>query len=469
MAVVTYLQVRAFRQNRTRIAGFGSVFSRKETFSVLHDNSGMASAISGQGNGIFKKIIHAVNSYLGSLRGSYPDFVPLKDAVDRNCHAAEDEIGDQMFTPLYYGLTATMGGVVVSLAFMLGGETFPTPPEGASGQNFGVATGGLGGLLTSMVIAMASSVAGIFLTTKNMRLLKEKKRIEEREKNDFMAWMQTNLFPARPVGVGGEPQYTAASLNRFSATLAENNGQLKETITKIGSLLQEQGETLKQLHDSNMQTTASANAKTLQELQECTARLEDFNNYLAAVGGYATEIRKFREQLAKEQERLCVLEEIRDFFRDHGYKDALAKAVSDSDDSLRTALRNLQATTSDSMETMSHTLASQTDTFRQISQEMQGAFEAQLRHFPQLETQIGQIATIPALLEKLAKEIESSNTRMANSVNYALQNIRVELNGENAQSGQKLPAWLPALLAAIALFAAMPYILKVAELLKETF
>jgi len=469
VAVVTYFQVKSFRQNRRRIIDFGAVFSQKDTFSVLHDNSGMASGIAGHGNGIFKNIIHAVNNYLGSLCGSSPDFLPLKDAVDRNCHAADEEISGQLFFPLYYGLAATMGGVLVCLAFMLGSDTFPSQPEGASGQNVGMAASGLGGLLTGLVLAMASSVAGIFLTTKNMRCLKEKKRIEEREKTDFMAWMQTNLLTASPVGMGGAPQDMGARLDRFSATLVENNGQLKETLSKIGSLLQEQGEVLKQLHDSDMQTTASANAKTLQELQECTARLEDFNNYLAAVGGYATEIRKFREQLAKEQQRLCVLEEIRDFFRDHGYKDALAKAVSDSDDSLRTALRNLQATTSDCMESMSHTLAGQTDTFRQISQEMQGAFEAQLRHFPQLEAQIGQIAAIPALLEKLPKEIESSNTRMANSVNYALQNIRVELNGDNGQSRQKLPAWLPALLAVIALFAAMPYILKVAEFLKDTF
>lgn len=469
VAVVIFLQAKAFMQNRKRMNDFGSIFSQKDTWGVYHDNNNIASGITGHGNDVLNSIVHAINKYLGNSRGSVIDFSLLKDAVDRNCDAVEDEINAQMPIPLYYGLAGTMGGVIAGLVFMLGRGTIPTLLGGSGGQGFGAAANGVNDLLTGVAFAMIASVAGIIMTTWNTRYFKEKKMLEERGKNDFIVWMQANLLPDLPTDVGDAMMNMVSNLNRFNTTFATNNEQLQGTLSKIGSLYQDQSQILKLLHDIDMQKMATANVKVLHELRDCTGRLEDFNDYLTAVKGYATEIRKFREQLAKEQERLYVLEEIRDFFRNHGYKDALAKAITDSDDSLRTALRNLQEATSGNMDTMSRTLTQQTDTFRQVSKEMQDAFETQLRHFPQLEDQIKQIAEIPKQLEKLAKEIESSNARTANSINYALQNIRVEFGSNNMHVSSRFPAWLPALLAIIALFAAMPYIVKAFQFLNEAF
>lgn len=466
MAAVIYAQVRAFRKNRVRINDFGTMFSRKDTWHVYHDKKSMASGIASHGNNAFNNMASTINKYLENSNGSALGFSQLKDVVDRNCDAAEDEINAQISIPLYYGLAGTVAGVIICLVFVLtrisGSVVFHDGCQIEPSTTFSI--------VLTMTIAVTASLVGIVLTMWNVRYFKEKKAIEERDKIDFLVWIQTKLLPALPADVGEAMQGVVANLNHFNTVFATNNNHFKETLSKISSLYQEQGEILKLIHDTDMQEMATANVNVLHELQSCTGRLDKFNEYLTAVKGYASEIYKFREQLAREQERLCVLEEIRDFFRNHGYKDALAKTISDCDDSMRTALRNLQKTTSDNMDTISHMLTRQTETFLHVSQEMQDAFESQLHRFPQLEEQIRQIALMPALLEKLAKEIENSNSRMANSINYALQNIRVEFGGDdNSHSNTKIPRWLPVLLAVIAIFAAMPYIIKTVDFIKDAF
>lgn len=456
--VSVFLQIKVFKQNRKRIKKLGDIFNNSNTWGVYHGKDKNIAGITANGNKFLNLLVKDINQQLQTSRSSIVNRTVLKDTTENHCAAEVNEIHANTSLPIYYGLAGTMGGVIIGVVFMLAKVAWKSASIPSTEQ-------GVANLLSILLLSLIPSLIGIALVLSNSNTLKTYKAKFEKGKNDFLLWLQTNLMPDLPTNINDAMQGVVANLNRFNTTFVENNQHLQQTFSKIESLSQTQGDVFRLINDVNMQEVATANISVLKDLRDCTDKLESLNNYLTAVKGYAQEIQLFRQQLAKEQDHLYILEEIRDFFRNHGYKDSLAKTITDSDDSLRTALRNLQETTANYMEMMSHTLTTQTDTFRSVSQEMEQTFETQLKRFPQIEKQMEQIAQIPLQLEKLAKEIESSNTRTANSINYALQNIRVELSGSNLPQTTKQPVWLIALLAVIALFTAMPYLVAIFKFL----
>ena len=89
---------------------------------------------------------------------------------------------------------------------------------------------------------------------------------------------------------------------------------------------------------------AKANVRVLEELKECTDKLEQFNEYLDDIHGYTDAIHTFTTQFEQEANRLHVLEEIQQFFMRH--KAEIAKDSADVDVALRNALRTLKETAS---------------------------------------------------------------------------------------------------------------------------
>jgi hypothetical protein len=64
-------------------------------------------------NPIFSTIKNSINNYVEANKGSVSDFYLIKDIVDRNCDAKEEEIQAQIPVPLYLGLVGTMAGILV--------------------------------------------------------------------------------------------------------------------------------------------------------------------------------------------------------------------------------------------------------------------------------------------------------------------------------------------------------------------
>src|SRR5690625_2919753 len=76
-------------------------------------------AISPISYSIENKIIDILNKYLLNNKGAVSDYHLMKDIVDRNCDAKEDEIQAQIPIPLYLGLAGTMLGILIGLGFLV--------------------------------------------------------------------------------------------------------------------------------------------------------------------------------------------------------------------------------------------------------------------------------------------------------------------------------------------------------------
>ena len=114
-------------------------------------------------NGVRNTIITSINNYLERNNSSTSDFHLIKDIVDRNCDAADDEIQTQLPVPLYCGLMGTMLGIIVGILYLwLSGDLDALLGVAAAA---GSGAGGIKALLGGVALAMISSIVGIALTT----------------------------------------------------------------------------------------------------------------------------------------------------------------------------------------------------------------------------------------------------------------------------------------------------------------
>lgn len=187
-----------FAWNLYRMVVFRNIFSHPDTYMLTRNaETNFVNGISGVGNNVFRRINDSINKYLGNNAGSVIDFGLLKDAVDRNCDAVEDDIAVQTPIPLYLGLAGTMAGIILGLTPMLENGSLTKLLSGSMDASAQVAQD-IPALLSGVKWAMYASITGIILTTINSFVFKTFKLREENGKNTFLAWMQSKLLPELP-------------------------------------------------------------------------------------------------------------------------------------------------------------------------------------------------------------------------------------------------------------------------------
>lgn len=454
-----------FVKNFLRMREFRNIFANKFNSWRLRRNSetNLVDGIYGDGNKIFKGIINSINKYLGNNSGSVIDFGLLKDAVDRHCDSVENDIATQTPIPLYWGLAGTMAGVILGLWDLLNTNAILTLMGSGVGQidaSAKDAAKGIDALLSGVAWAMGASICGILLTTINSILFKQCKLKEEDGKNSFLAWMQSKLLPELPSDTSQALNNLVKNLNKFNNTFAQNTSSLGNALYAVNQSYAIQADIIKAVHDMDVMKMAKANVRVLQELEQCTDKLELFNQYLNDIEGYTDAIHRFETQFAEQADRLHILEEIRDFFNRH--KAEIAKTTADADKTLQESLDNIKESTSSNVSELHSRFVEQSEQFKTILQQEKESFEqlntqikaqfsAQLDRMPQLAKQLEQITAIPVRLDKLIDKIEKSNNRLALDISSSLRHtlqitgVNAQLNGGNRDNyvfGGMTPTWM---------------------------
>lgn len=454
-----------FVKNLLRMREFSNIFTNKLKSWRLRRKSEtkLVDGIYGDGNKIFKSIINSINKYLENNSGSVIDFGLLKDAVDRHCDSVENDIATQTPIPLYWGLAGTMAGVILGLWDLLDSNAILTLMGSGAGQidaSAQDAAKGIDALLSGVAWAMGASICGILLTTINSILFKQCKLKEEDGKNSFLAWMQSELLPELPSDTSQALNNLVKNLNKFNNTFRENTSNLGDALNAVNQSYAIQADIIKAVHDMDVMKMAKANVRVLQELKECTDKLEAFNEYLNDIEGYTTAIHRFESQFGQQADRLHILEEIRDFFRRH--KSEIAKTTADADRTLQESLENIKESTSENVNEMQKRFVEQSEHFKKILENEKEAFErfmtqmnaqfsAQMSHMPQLTKQLEEISSIPVRLDKLIDKVEKSNAKLASDISFALKQsmqtnkVTAHISGEEGAiiaTGESMPSWM---------------------------
>ena len=436
VAFIIALQIFFFVKNVLRMRDYKKIFAEENSWGIAHNpETNFVSGIYGRGNNVFESIKDSINKYLENNSGSVIDFSLLKDAVDRHCDSVENDINTLTPTPLYCGLAGTMAGVIVGLGSLITTGSITDLLSSGSG-NFGTAAEGVNDLLSGVAWAMLASIMGILLTTIASLLFKRYKLQGESGKNTFLAWLQAKLLPELPSDTSDALNRLVKNLNKFNNTFAENTSSLRGALREVNESYRIQGDVIKAVHDMDVMKMAKATVRVLEELKECTDKLEQFNEYLDDIHGYTDAIHTFTTQFEQEANRLHVLEEIQQYFMRH--KAEIAKDSADVDIALRDALRTLKETANTNANELNSTLVQQAEEFKRIiaderesfenlNAELRTMFSAELNQIPMLQKQLAEIAGIPGKLDRLIDRMECSNSALASSVNGTMARTAKEL------------------------------------------
>lgn len=472
VAVIIALQIFFFIKNVFRMMEYKKIFESVNSWGIAYNpETKFVSGIYGKGNSVFESIKDSINKYLENNSGSVIDFSLLKDAVDRHCDSVENDINTLTPTPLYCGLAGTMAGVIIGLVSLLKKEAITALLLNKDEASYQIVAEGVNDLLSGVGWAMLASIMGILLTTTASLLFKRYKLQGESGKNTFLAWLQAKLLPELPSDTSDALNRLVKNLNKFNNTFADNTSSLRGALREVNESYRIQGDIIKAVHDMDVMKMAKANVRVLEELKECTDKLEVFNQYLDDIHGYTDAIHTFTTQFEQEADRLHVLEEIQQFFKRH--KAEIAKDSADVDVALRKALRTLKETAITNSEELNSTLVQQAEEFKRIVEDERDSFEklnseirtqfgAQLNQIPMLEKQLAEIAGIPSRLDKLIDRVERSNSTLANQVNNTMMHTAKELtsvssNGESSPYAvqQFMPGWMKWTIVISVIFIAM--------------
>ena len=254
----------------------------------------------GKTNAVFDKVLTSINTYLLRNKGSVSDFNLIKDVVERNTDAVDEEINTLLPIPLYLGLMGTMLGIVIGLFSM----------PSISDANFEKA---IDILIGGVKIAMIASFTGLLLTVilSGWRY-KGAKTQAESLKNDFFTWIQTSLLPVLSQNVSSSIYSLQANLLKFNDTFETNIHNFNGLMNRILNSFDSQTDLMRELKEVDVAQLAKLNVNVLKELRTSTKEFEKFNIYLTQVNSFVDNAQKLNYSINSQLDRTQSIEKIAD-------------------------------------------------------------------------------------------------------------------------------------------------------------
>ncbi len=251
---------------------------------------------SDKNNNVLDKVLESTNTYLIRNKGAVSDFNLIKDIVDRNSDAVDQEINTLMSIPLYLGLMGTMLGIVIGLFFI----------PSISDENFENA---IDLLIGSVKIGMIASFMGLLFTVLlTGYFYKGAKAIAESTKNDFFTWIQTQLLPILSQNTTSSIYSLQANLLKFNDTFSTNIVSFNGVLGKILESFDSQVNLMNELKDVDVAQLAKINITVLKELRTSTKEFEKFNTYLYQVNTFVDNAQKLNFQISNQLDRTRSIE-----------------------------------------------------------------------------------------------------------------------------------------------------------------
>jgi hypothetical protein len=315
-------------------------------------------------NHILQTIFGSINNYLSKNKDK--DFLLMKDIVDRNCDAAEEEIHTQIPVPLYLGLAGTMLGILIGVGFLVfSGELnnlLGTAPTGAIKwvvDLFGAKPEGNGveTLLGGVAIAMIASFIGIILTTLASNSAKNAKIEVEKNKNTFLSWLQGALLPKMDNSVTHTLETMTANLSDFNKTFIDNTTNLGSALANVNesyklqsTLMAQQRDIISALQQISNRDVIQKSAILLGKLIECSGTIGSLAQYLNSCNQYLANVKALNDKLDTYDHRSQVIENAGEFYKRHDsilsgnisdIKKKTEESLNDFSEALKTSLRNI--------------------------------------------------------------------------------------------------------------------------------
>lgn len=387
--------------------------------------------IDGKANKVFDNILFSVNNYLVRNRGASSDFNLMKDIVERNTDAVEEDINLSVGTPLYLGLMGTMMGIVIALFNMpdLGVE-LGTEQTGKTLDE------GIAMLIGGVKIAMIASFVGLMLTIINSGwVFKGSRSYSEARKNEFYTFIQVELLPIINQGLASTLDSLQRNLLQFNKEFSSNLKGLTGVFDSNRIAIREQKELLDAIDKAKVSEMTKYNVAVLKQLDLSVGKFEKFNAFLsnttqfvensqlivtksnellARTDNFKTIAENLDSKLNQSQQLLTFLSEHFNKLEEH--KEYTSNTVADVGHSISETFKELKEHIQNSSEAVKQFTIDEIEALKNALSESKTNL-VNLEHLSTLKTDVSQFKNNSATQgERLKQTIEDLNRNMAKAI-----------------------------------------------------
>lgn len=314
---------------------------------------------------ILKTIVDTINDYLLKNQGAASDFQTIKDIVDRNCDALDEEISQRLPVPLYLGLMGTVLGIIVGL-FSLGSNV--------TTDSFYMS---IGGLLSSIKFAMICSFMGLLLTTLLTAWAYRGAKAElERQKNELYSFIQMQLMPTMTQNAASTILTMQQNLTTFNNSFKQNVDEFHGVMAKIEDIFGSQLEVVRDIKSMDIEKIANLNVDVLGQLKTSMAEFEKFNQYLGLMNSFVQNTAQLNDSVSDQLRRTADIEQIIGSLKQNiennrvvmaMLEDFLAKV--DADQAIKTSSAELDNTLSSALDEIRQHVQTQIEELKKYTSE----------------------------------------------------------------------------------------------------
>lgn len=381
-------------------------------------------------NKTLKTIVDSINNYLKNNK-SVSDFHLMKDIVDRNCDAKEEEISTQIPIPLYMGLVGTMAGILIGILYLW--------LSGGIGDllnaRIGSGADGVEALLGGVALAMISSILGIMFTTWSSIKFKTAKSVVESDKHVFLSWIQAKLLPTLSDNVVGTIREMVGNLTEFNKAFSDNTSNLGEALAKVNESYELQTKLIDAVNKIQEGRTAATNLALLSKLIESSKQIGKLAEYLHNTSDYLANVKALNEKLDKNENRTRTIEEIGIFFKTEleqidARKGVISKAVGIVDDYLKQALEKLK-----------ENAEAQFNELQKSTVKQQNILQRKAEEINILVSELQKLESIKDSISKFEKAMNAQNGKLDNLANAIQALAKAKVEGTDIPTSTFQPVW----------------------------
>jgi hypothetical protein len=389
-------------------------------------------------NPIYLRIQNSINNYLSVNKTGVSDFHLMKDIVDRNCDAHEEEINTQIPIPLYLGLVGTMVGILIGIGYLWfnGGlkALLSTPIQGnLSNEAYTVlkdalnnkSVNGITALLGGVALAMFASIFGILLTTFGSMYAKNAKSEVEKNKHIFLSWIQAKLLPTLSNDTAQTLERMSQNLVTFNKTFSTNTIELGKVLSQVNDSYRLQKQLLDSVKQIAEKDISVKNLQLYNVLKNSTKEIGTLADYLNNVNDYLANVKALNEKLDASEQRTKSVEDMAAFFKAEvqqveARKGAINKAVGTVDSVLQEAIGKLKDHANDQLEELKKVTGKQYDFLKQNSE-----------HINTIVSELKNLTSVKESILKFEQTTRAQNSKLDNLANAILSLAKAKVEGTN--------------------------------------
>lgn len=386
-------------------------------------------------------IIFSINSYLEKNKDSASDFSLIKDIVDRNTDAVDDEIQTQIPFPLYLGLMGTMAGILIGVGYLVisgGLDQLINTVEIGSQQ-----TSGIKALLGGVALAMICSILGIVFTTIGSNKSKNSKAEVERNKHAFLSWLQAELLPVMNKDAISTMRQVTDNLSQFNKVFSKNTADLGSTLATVKSATEKQVRLIDQVNQLEPSKLAVANVVVYENLKNCSNEIGRIGEALQNSADYLVKVKELSNKLDENQELLRTIKEMTAFFKEtrEGMSGMISKSIGKSEDTLNDATQTFKENLEKSYIELNKAVSKHQDALEKSLIQENDTLQKRVNEFNTLVSEIKNLSAVKTSMDELQKVTKAQNQKIE-KLSEGIKNLaQVKASGGSITTKLTIPRY----------------------------